>query len=343
MTGTAGLVEAGLVPPDAALELRAVEENFRIRIPAHVREQMQAVSPEDPVFRQYVPDVRELDHRPEEMDDPIGDGVFEKVKGITHRYPDRVLLKPTHTCQVYCRFCFRREKVGHPEEALSADELEAAFDYIRANEAIFEVILTGGDPLVLSDRRLGDIMDRLGTIPHLGVIRLHTRVPLVEPDRVGAALVAALKRAGKAVDVTIHINHPAELTEPVKAGLALLADNGIPLLSQTVLLKGVNDDATVLAALFRGLVANRVKPYYLHHLDKARGVSHFRVPIARGQEIMRELRGRVSGICQPTYVLDIPGGHGKVPIGPDFLREPAKGYYQVTDYLGKKHEYRDDG
>lgn len=341
VVSAAGLVRHGLAHPDDSAALEAVAENFRIRIPAHVLQALDGAAADDPLRAQYVPDARELDHHEDESEDPIGDQVFERVKGITHRYPDRLLLKPTHSCQVYCRFCFRRESVGKPEAALDGAELEAALDYIRTHEEIFEVILSGGDPLVLSDRRLGSLMEALGDIAHVGVIRFHTRAPLVSPERVGEGLIAALKRAGKTVNIVIHVNHERELTGAVKAGLARLAGNGIPLFSQTVLLKGVNDDAETLATLFRALLVNRVKPYYLHHLDHAKGVSHFAVPLSRGQAIMRALRGRVSGLCLPTYVLDIPGGHGKVPVGPVYLEELDAGDYQVEDYQGVRHRYSD--
>ncbi|MBB4122799.1 lysine-2,3-aminomutase-like protein [Martelella radicis] len=341
VVNAAGLVDRALVRPEDQAALDAVGENFRIRIPAHVLEELRRSGPEDPLRAQYVPDARELDHHDDESEDPIGDQVFERVKGITHRYPDRLLLKPTHSCQVYCRFCFRREMVGKPEATLDSAELEAALDYIRSHEAIFEVILSGGDPLVLSDRRLGALMKALGAIGHVGVIRFHTRAPMVAPERITDGLVAALKGAGKTVNIVVHVNHARELTEDVRSGLARLVDAGIPLFSQTVLLKGVNDETETLAALFRTLLANRVKPYYLHHLDHAKGVSHFAVPIARGQEIMRALRGRLSGLCLPTYVLDIPGGHGKVPIGPVYLEDLEAGDYQIEDYQGAHHRYSD--
>ena len=242
---------------------------------------------------------------------------WSPVKGIVHRYPDRVLLKALHACPVYCRFCFRREMVGPGGDALNAEELAAALDYIRDHDAVWEVILTGGDPLMLSPRRLGEIVSALDAMPHVGVIRFHTRVPVADPERVNDELLAALKVSDSAVWVAVHCNHPDELTVEVKAALGRLADAGIPLVSQSVLLRGVNDDAAVLEALFRGLVRARVKPYYLHHGDLAPGTGHFRTGLDEGRELVKRLRGRVSGLCQPAYVLDIPGGHGKAPIGPD--------------------------
>lgn len=334
------LVDNGVVPQEAGAELRRVEENFSIRLTPETFRQMRALDLADPVYAQYVPSTDELHVRHEEMPDPIGDETFQKVKGITHRYPDRLLLKPTHTCQVYCRFCFRREKVGHADEALSHEELEAALDYITRTPDIWEVILSGGDPLILSDRRLGAILRRLSEIQHVDVVRFHTRVPIVDPARITDELVAALKIRA-AVYVVVHVNHPNELTDAVRTALAWLADAGIPLLSQTVLLKGVNNDADVLANLMRGLVQARVKPYYLHHLDRAKGTGHFRCSVEEGQKLVAALRGRLSGLCQPTYVLDIPGGHGKVPIGPSYITEEDDGSYVVRDYLGGQHSYID--
>jgi lysine 2,3-aminomutase len=289
--------------------------------------------PGGPVARQFVPDAREHQVAPAERADPIGDERFSPVKGIVHRYPDRVLLKPLLACPVYCRFCFRREVVGKKDTTLSAQELDAAFAYIAAHPQIWEVILTGGDPLALSPRRLTAILARLEAIPHVEIVRIHTRVPVVDPKRINAALLAALK-IGRPVYVVIHCNHPDEITAAARRGFARLADAGIPLLSQSVLLKGVNDDARTLETLFRALVRNRVKPYYLHHADLARGTSHFRTSIAEGRALMAALRGRVSGLAQPIYVLDIPGGHGKVPVGPSYFEDG-----RVTDPHGCVHVY----
>jgi lysine 2,3-aminomutase len=259
------------------------------------------------------------------------------LRCIVHRYPDRVLLKPLHACPVYCRFCFRREQVGPDGEVLTAAELEAALAYIRARPQIWEVIVTGGDPFLLSPRRLAAIVRELDEIQHVRVIRFHTRVPVADPARVTVRLVAALA-AEKAVYVAIHANHPRELTPEFRAACRRLGKAGVPLLGQTVLLRGVNDDAAVLETLFRGLVAARVKPYYLHHPDLARGTGHFRVDLREGQALMRRLRGRVSGLCQPSYVLDLPGGLGKVPVGPCYA-ESREGSWAVEDFEGGRHRY----
>jgi lysine 2,3-aminomutase len=332
-------VAAGLVPAARQAEIAAVAERFAVAITPEMAALIDGSDPADPIARQFVPSAAELTTTPDERADPIGDRLLSPVKGIVHRYPDRVLLKPSHVCPVYCRFCFRREQIGPAGEVLSDAELETALDYIRARPEIWEVIVTGGDPFVLSPRRLRTIMRALDAIPHLGVIRFHTRVPVVDPRRVNAGLVAALA-AEKAVYVAIHANHPRELTEAARAACTRLAKAGIPLLGQTVLLKGVNDDAATLTALFRGLVAMRIKPYYLHHPDLARGTAGFRPSLAEGRALMRQLRGRVSGLCQPTYVLDLPGGCGKVPVGPCYAAGgDASGVWQVEDPAGGRHLY----
>ncbi|HLZ96970.1 MAG TPA: lysine-2,3-aminomutase-like protein [Steroidobacteraceae bacterium] len=293
----------------------------------------------DPLALQFLPDGREMNTLAYESADPIGDDAHSPIPGIVHRYPDRVLLKVAHACAVYCRFCFRREMIGSKGSALMGDALDAAIEYIRGRREVWEVILTGGDPFTLSVRRLGDIVSRLAAITHVGVIRIHSRAPVIAPDSIDGDLVRALE-CPLPVYVAVHVNHPEEITEPVVGALRRLSDGGIVLLSQTVLLRGVNDDASVLEMLFRRLVRLKVRPYYLHHPDLAPGTSHFRVPIEVGQALMRELRGRLSGLCQPTYVLDIPGGFGKVPVGPGYLgRNPVSGVREVLDWCGERHAY----
>jgi lysine 2,3-aminomutase len=332
-----GLAEAGLIEPEQVPALERVAARYAVAISPAIAALIDRGDPADPIARQFVPDPAELTFLPEERADPIGDHPHSPVEGIVHRYPDRVLLKAVHVCPVYCRFCFRREMVG-PQGlgTLSGEALDEAFAYIAARPEIWEVILTGGDPLVLSPRRLAELMERLGAIDHVKVVRFHTRVPVVEPERVDAAMVEALKTSGKAVYVALHANHPRELTPKAREACARLVDAGIPLVSQTVLLKGVNDDPATLEALMRAFVETRVKPYYLHHPDLAPGTSHFRLSLAEGQALVRALRGRVSGLCQPAYVLDIPGGHGKAPVGPCALDLDAG---TVEDRNGVRHLY----
>jgi lysine 2,3-aminomutase len=340
--GSEDLVTAGLVELDRIEDLRRVAAEYTVALTPDMAELIDPADSDDPIAAQFVPTVAELADVPEERADPIGDQRWSPLPGIVHRYPDRVLLKPTLLCPVYCRFCFRREVVGKKGGMLDQAALERAFDYIRRRPQIWEVIVTGGDPFLLTPRRIADIVRVLDQVPHVGVIRFHTRVPVVDPRRVSPALLGALA-AEKAVYVVIHANHPRELTPQVRDALLRLSRAGIPLLSQTVLLRGINDDAGVLEALFRRLVALRVKPYYLHHADLARGTAHFRTGIAAGQRLTRSLRGRVSGLCQPTYVLDIPGGYGKVPIGPCAvtLGGSSEGWI-VEDGAGVQHIYPAD-
>lgn len=334
------LVDVGLVPAERRDELEDVAARYAVGISSAMAALIDRDDPDDPIARQFLPDAAELLRTPEERDDPIGDLTHSPVEGIVHRYPDRVLLKAVHVCPVYCRFCFRREMVG-PQGlgTLSGEALVGAIDYIATHTEIWEVILTGGDPLVLSPRRLGEIMARLSAIPHVKVVRFHTRVPAVEPERIDDELIGALKLSGKAVYVALHANHPRELMPAALAAIGRLVDAGIVMLSQTVLLKGINDNAEVLAELMRGFVAARIKPYYLHHPDLAPGTGHFRLTIAEGQALVAGLRGRVSGLCQPTYILDIPGGHGKAVIGVSGIRDLGDGCYGVTDFRGQEHAY----
>ncbi|MEZ5887972.1 MAG: lysine-2,3-aminomutase-like protein [Paracoccaceae bacterium] len=331
-----GLISAGLATEDQETALQRVADEFRIRLSP----EMSGVADDPGVARQFVPAVAELTVRPEELADPIGDRAHMPVSGLTHRYPDRVILAVTQACDVYCRFCFRREVVGQGG-LLGDPQLAAALDYIRATPAINEVILTGGDPMTLSPRRLRLILDALATMDHVALVRLHSRVPVVAPERIDEAMIAALG-AHPSVWIVLHSNHPAELTEKARVALGRLSAAGIPLLSQTVLLRGVNDDAGVLATLFRSFLRLKVKPYYLHHCDLARGTSHFRTTIAEGQALMAALRGRVSGTALPTYVVDIPGGFGKVPVADPWVRAAAEpGTYHLKDWRGGEHVYRD--
>jgi lysine 2,3-aminomutase len=333
------LAEAGLISAAEADALRAVLARYAVSVTADMAELIDPADPEDPIARQFIPDPRECTTAPEERADPIGDAAHAPLAGIVHRYPDRVLLKPLHVCPVYCRFCFRREMVGPDGLGTLTDaELEAAFAYIERDPRIWEVVLTGGDPFALSSRRLGIIAQRLSRIDHVRVMRLHTRVPVVKPELVTETLVQALQLFGGAVFVALHANHPREFTPSARTACARLVDAGIPMVSQSVLLRGINDDAATLETLMRTFVENRIKPYYLHHGDLAPGTGHMRTGLADGQDLMRALRGRLSGLAQPTYVLDIPGGHGKVPVGPSYLRETGAGA-RVTDPNGCEHPY----
>jgi lysine 2,3-aminomutase len=343
----AELRDAGLVPAVRTTALDEVAARYAVAITPAMAELVDRDDPDDPIARQFIPDPAELVSEPSERLDPIGDDAFSPVEGIVHRYPDRVLLKLTHTCPVYCRFCFRREMVGPGgRRALTVEQRDAAYGYIRQHPEIWEVILTGGDPLVLSAQVLRGVIDTVAAIGHVKIIRLHTRVPVVEPERVTDELVAALRLPGresaKTIYVALHANHPRELSPAARAACARIVDAGIPMLSQTVLLRGINDDVQTMTALMRGFIECRIKPYHLNHADLAPGTSHLRTSIEAGQELMRQMRGRVSGLCQPVYVLDVPGGAGKVPVGPNYIAAAGDGAehgYEVRTINGDVRAY----
>ena len=305
------LVQAGLLPPEALADAQAVATRYAIAVPPALAARIE--TPQDPLGLQFIPDAAELITAPHEDADPIADEALSPLPGIVHRYPDRALLKPLLACPVYCRFCFRREQVGPDGGLLSPEELDAACAYIAARPAIREVILTVGDPLILSPRRLGDILRRLQAIPHVELLRIHSRVPVADPSLLNDALLAALD-IETPLYIAVHANHAREFSPAANAGLRHLSRLGLPLLGQSVLLKGVNDSEEALADLFRAMLRARVKPYYLHQLDPAPGTARFHVEPARGREILAGLRGRISGTAFPTYILDRPGGLGKIPL-----------------------------
>lgn len=324
------LIAAGLVPPEQKDALDAVAQDYATAIPPAFLDLIE--QPDDPIGVQVIPSPEELLITPEERSDPIGDDALSPVPGIVHRYADRALLKPLLVCPLYCRFCFRREHVGPDGGVLDDAALEKALDWLRSHPAIREVILTGGDPLMLSPRRLGQIITALSAMQHVTTIRLHTRVPVAAPERVTDALLDVLE-TDKALWMAVHINHAREMSEAARACLKRLVRRGVPLLGQSVLLRGVNDSEQALEDLFRSMVEVRMRPYYLHQLDPAPGTARFHVPVAEGQRLLAGLRGRVTGLAWPTYVLDIPGGYGKVPLGPEYV----DGALQVRDPEGRPH------
>ncbi len=340
LRSASALADAGLIKAASIASLDAVAARYAIAVPPGIAALIARGDRRDPIARQFIPSLQELDTSPQERADPIGDHAHAPVEGIVHRYPDRVLLKLVHVCPVYCRFCFRREMVGPGKAAaLTPDKLEAALDYVRAHPQIWEVIVTGGDPFAISTRRMGALMRGLGAIAHVKIIRFHTRVPVVMPAQITPAFIKALKCGGKTVYVALHANHAREFSPAARAACAMIIDAGIPMLGQSVLLRGVNDDAATLAELLRAFVELRIKPYYLHHPDLAPGTAHFRVSIAEGQALMRALRGHVSGLCIPEYVLDIPGGFGKSPLGAAYVTAGADGACSIEDYRGQRHDY----
>ena len=344
------LVAQGLAPAADLADLQTVASRYAIAVTPDLAALIDPNDPADPIARQFVPTKEELFVSEGESADPIGDDAYSPVAGIVHRYPDRVLLKLVQVCAVYCRFCFRREMVGPGKDsALSEAAYTSALDYIRAHKEIWEVILTGGDPLMLSPRRLAQVINDLAAIDHVRIIRIHTRVPVADPSRISDDMVRALKVDRAAVWVALHANHARELAQRARTAVARLIDAGIPMVSQSVLLRGVNDSVAALEELMRAFVECRIKPYYLHHGDLAPGTAHLRTTLAHGQALMGALRGRVSGLCQPQYVLDIPGGAGKSPVGPNYLQTEnsfvgerdadQETRYRVTDYCGEVHLY----
>ncbi len=294
-------------------------------------------SAEGPVARQFIPDRRELEDTHIAENDPLAENRQSPVPHLVHRYPDRVLFLISNQCAVYCRHCMRKRAVG-PGDIITEKHIERGIDYIAATPAVKEVLLSGGDPLLVSDSRLADILERLHRIDHVSVIRIHTRVPGVLPARITSALIDVLRRF-QPVYVNIQFNHPDEITAAAQNACAMLADAGIALGSQTVLLKGVNDDPAVMIELMRSLLAARVRPYYLHHPDPVKATAHFRVPVEKGLAILKALRGHISGMGVPHYVIDLPEGGGKVPLLPDYVRNTDKTSLTVENFEGKSYIY----
>ncbi len=333
-----GLIATGLARAADRAALEAVAARYAVAVTPAVAALIDPADPTDPIAAQYVPHPDERVTAPGEHPDPIADEALSPVKGVVHRYPDRALLKPLLACPVYCRFCFRREQVGPDGGVLTEAELAAAFGYIAARPAIREVILTGGDPLMLSPRRLRAILAALDAIPHVESLRIHTRVPVAEPSLVTDALAEALA-TDKALWVAVHVNHAREVSSAARTALARLVARGLPLLSQSVLLAGVNDSDAALEALCRALIAARVKPHYLHMLDFAPGTARFRVSMERARALHRALRGRLPGHAIPTLILDIPGGHGKVSAGESQLVRDPDSSWRAYDPWGNEHPY----
>ena len=321
-------------------ELAAVTAQFPVRLTPTIIDAITSAN--DPVARQFLPDRREADVKPYELEDPIGDDAHTPVKGVVHRYPDRALLKLTVTCPVHCRFCFRKAMIGPASDGqLSASELDAALAYIAATPAIWEVVVTGGDPLALSPRRIRELTQRLDAIAHVKIIRWHSRVPIVSPQAITDDFVTALTATTRTVYVAVHTNHAQEHTPSVAEACLRLRKAGVVLVGQSVLLKDVNDSVEALSELMRSCVALGIKPYYLHLLDRAPGTAHFRVPLARAVTLVSALRGHVSGLCQPDLMLDLPGGHGKLAIPVSDVVDLGDGRYRVRDFNGRTHIHQD--
>jgi lysine 2,3-aminomutase len=296
--------------------------------------------PGDPIWLQCMPDPRELkeDNLPI---DPLNEDSLSPVPGLIHRYPDRAVLLVSSACPTLCRFCMRKSRIGCRRTLSSENSIDAGLKYIERTSEIRDVILSGGDPLLLLDEVLEDILARLHKIPHLEMVRINTRTPVTLPDRITPRLCRML-RGYHPLYVNTHFNHPLEITPQSAEACAKLADAGIPLGNQSVLLKGVNDDPQTMKKLMQKLLTIRVRPYYLHHMDPVKGTSHFRTPIAQGLKIMAALRGHTSGMAIPYYMIDLPGGRGKVPILPDDVKRKGETFF-LRNYLGEMVEYPDDG
>jgi lysine 2,3-aminomutase len=302
----------------AATPLEAVTARYPMRISRYYLDLIETIG--DPIWRQCVPDLSELND--EGLADPLGEENLSPVAAVIHRYPDRVVFLVSGSCASYCRFCTRKRKVGCSGMSISFRDLRDGIDYIAATPQIRDVILSGGDPLLLPDAVLGDLLARIHAIPHVEMIRIGSRVPVVLPARITDKLCRLLKRFSP-LYLNTHFNHPREITAQASEACAKLADAGIPLGNQTVLLRNVNDDPQTINELFRGLLKIRVKPYYLHQMDLACGTAHFRTPVATGLAIIKSLRGPLSGMASPHYVIDLPGGKGKVPLLPEYVEKRA--------------------
>lgn len=293
-----------------------------------------------PIRLQCVPRIDEKKRVDGDLRDPLGEEAHEIAPGLVQRYPDRVLLLATDTCGVYCRFCTRSRMVGAGSGALPLSALDQAFEYIEAHPQIQDVIVSGGDPLVMSTSRVANILKRLSDIPHVLTVRVASRAPVTLPQRIDDGLCQAL-RSHPAVWLMTHFNHPKELTTESRKACARLVDAGIPVMNQTVLLRGVNDQASILQQLFRGLVASRVRPYYLLQADPVQGTSHLRTPLSKGIEIMEALQGRLSGIALPKFIVDTPGGKGKVPMLPDYVVNKSQGVTRLRTFRNELVDYID--
>jgi lysine 2,3-aminomutase len=335
------LVSLGHVGANDAAALEAVAARFEMWVSRYYLSLIDRADPQCPIRKQALPHPDELLALPTELTDPIGDLAHRQPPVVIHRYPDRALLFPTLRCPMFCRYCFRKVYLNEEDPIRLSQDLDRAIAYITAQEGIREVILSGGDPLLLTDTRLAGLLGRLRAIPHVRRLRIHTRVPATLPMRLTTELGGVLSAAGP-LTVVSHFNHPRELTAQAIEGTRTLRMAGVPLANQSVLLRGVNDDTDTLRALFEGLLDMGVRPYYLHHPDLTVGTQHFRVSLDEGLELTRALRGRQSGLAIPHYVVEIPGGHGKVLVdSASVVRTERRGVWRMTSPKGTQHTYVD--
>jgi lysine 2,3-aminomutase len=299
---------------------------------------MDPINPNCPIRRQAVPRIEEIHFSKSEMVDPLGEDNHSPVPGLVHRYPDRVLLLVTDQCAVYCRYCTRRRLVGSNEKSITQGNFEEVVKYLKGHRKVRDVLLSGGDPLLLENERLEEMLSRLRAIPHIEVLRIGTRVPVTLPQRITGGLVRMLKKYHPLL-ISIHFTHPKEVTDQVRRACSELADGGFPLGSQTVLLKGINDKPYIMKKLLHELLKVRVRPYYIYQCDLAMGTEHFRTSVATGIQIMEKLRGHTTGYAVPTYVVDAPGGGGKIPLQPDYVVSKGRGKIVLRNYEGRVFEY----
>jgi lysine 2,3-aminomutase len=299
------------------------------------------IDPEDPACplrRQAVPVAAESIISPHEMVDPLAEDRDSAAPYLVHRYPDRVLLLATEHCAMYCRHCTRRRLVGEHQEDNSPSKFDRAIEYIKANRKIRDVLISGGDPFVLEDEEIENLIQKIRSISHIEFLRIGTRLPVTLPQRITNKLVSMLKKYSP-IWLSIHFNHPKELTKRCRIACDMLSDAGMPLGSQTVLLKAINDRPFIMKKLMHELLQVRVRPYYIYQCDPVKGTQHFRTPVAAGINIIEKLRGHTSGYAVPVYVIDGPGGGGKIPVGPNYILSAAKGKYVLRNYKGKIYTY----
>ena len=302
--------------------------SLEIKVPKHFID--SEIINDNAIALQVIPSSKEIDVHPNELTDPCGDEIHESAPNVTHRYPDRALLKVTYQCAMYCRFCFRKYKVSHESSEKIWSQLDKSMSYIREHPEISEVILTGGDPLVLTTSKLSRVLTPLESIDSVHVVRIHTRVPIALPSRINTELLELLKSFSKPIWIVIHVNSHKEFTTDALKALSLLSQAGIPLLCQSVLLKGINDSEESLKSLLLSCIKNKIKPYYLHYPDLAKGTNHFRVSLAKALDLYKSLRGKIPGYAIPQLTVDIPGGKGKIPIDSHWVKELTNGTYEYT-------------
>lgn len=326
------------IPPDAKNEINLCLQKFRMAITPYYATLIDPCNPKCPVRLQSIPSVEELSFDEDDFTDPLNEEAESPVENIVHRYPDRVLFLVTHKCSMYCRHCTRRRMVGEEDFCINEEKLKTALAYIRGNPSIRDVLISGGDPFVMSDDFLENIISRLREIPHVEIIRIGTRIPVVLPMRITDDLLGMLRKYHP-IWINTHFNHPGEITEYSAASCQKIVDAGIPLGNQSVLLKDINDNLDTMKELLLKLVKIRVRPYYLYQCDAVKGIEHFKTRVETGIDIMKNLRGYISGFAVPSFVIDTPGGGGKVPVNPEYIVEISDRRVVVKNYKDEYFQY----